>query len=103
MPQGGRITISTRVENPGEQKPWIRVSIEDTGPGIPHGLVVRLFDPFFTTKEGGKGTGLGLAVSKRIVEEQGGRLICESPGNRTGAVFHILLPVARAHKADDNQ
>ena len=103
MPQGGRITISTRIENPGEQEPWIRVSIEDTGPGIPHDLVGRLFDPFFTTKEGGKGTGLGLAVSKRIVEEQGGRLICESPGNRTGAVFHILLPVARAHKADDNQ
>jgi two-component system NtrC family sensor kinase len=98
MPQGGRIAISTQISNADKQKSWIRISVADNGPGIPHDLVDRLFDPFFTTKEGGKGTGLGLAVSKRIVEEQGGRLICENLEKQPGAVFHILLPVSKAQK-----
>jgi two-component system NtrC family sensor kinase len=95
MPGGGQITISTQISNVGEQESWIRLSIADTGPGIPNDLVDRLFDPFFTTKESGKGTGLGLVVSKRIVEEQGGRLTCENLENETGAVFHILLPASK--------
>ena len=101
MPRGGQIAISTRISKVDQQESWIRISIADTGPGIPHDLVDRLFDPFFTTKEGGKGTGLGLAVSKRIVEEQGGRLTCENLEKQTGAVFHILLPVSKAHKAGE--
>ncbi len=103
MPRGGQIAISTRIPKVDQQESWIRISIADTGPGIPHDLVDRLFDPFFTTKEGGKGTGLGLAVSKRIVEEQGGRLTCENLEKQTGAVFHILLPVSKAHKAGEHQ
>ena len=101
MPRGGQIAISTRIPKVDQQESWIRISIADTGPGIPHDLVDRLFDPFFTTKEGGKGTGLGLAVSKRIVEEQGGRLTCENLEKQAGAVFHILLPVSKAHKAGE--
>ncbi len=98
MAQGGRITIETRLPIEGELEPMIHLSIADTGPGIPHELFDRLFDPFFTTKAGGKGTGLGLAVSKRIVEEQGGRLTCENLKGGTGAVFHILLPVSKTHE-----
>jgi PAS domain S-box-containing protein len=98
MTRDGRITISTRVLDANHEEPTIGVSIADTGPGIPHELLTRLFDPFFTTKAGGKGTGLGLAVSKRIVEEQGGRLTCENRKEQPGAVFHILLPISKAHR-----
>ena len=98
MTEGGRITISTNILEADRKEPAIRISIEDTGPGIPHELLDRLFDPFFTTKAGGKGTGLGLAVSKRIVEEQGGRLICENSKEQSGAVFRILLPISKVHK-----
>ncbi len=98
MTEGGRITISVRLLNADKKEPTIRISIEDTGPGIPHELLDRLFDPFFTTKAGGKGTGLGLAVSKRIVEEQGGRLTCENSKEQSGAVFRILLPISKVNK-----
>ncbi|MCG6878229.1 MAG: PAS domain S-box protein [Deltaproteobacteria bacterium] len=95
MHGGGQITISTQNSNVGEPEPWVRISIADTGPGIPHDLLDRLFDPFFTTKESGRGTGLGLVVSKRIVEAQGGRLTCENLDGRSGAVFYILLPALK--------
>ena len=98
MTQDGRITISTRVLDANNEEPVIRISISDTGPGIPHELLEKLFDPFFTTKAGGKGTGLGLAVSKRIVEEQSGRLTCENRNEQSGAVFRILLPISKAHR-----
>jgi len=103
MPGGGQITISARISTVGEKEPWVRVSIADTGPGIPHDLVERLFDPFFTTKESGKGTGLGLVVSKRIVEEQGGRLTCENLEKETGAVFHMLLPASEVQTDGEAQ
>jgi PAS domain S-box-containing protein len=91
MEGGGEITIFTGVENPSGNEKWARISIADTGPGIPNEHIHRLFQPFFTTKPGGKGTGLGLAVSKRIVEEHQGRIWFENlPGG--GAVFHIMLP-----------
>lgn len=102
MIQGGRIAISTRVLDANNEEPVIRISISDTGPGIPHELLEKLFDPFFTTKAGGKGTGLGLAVSKRIVEEQNGRLTCENRNEQSGAVFRILLPISTSHKRVNN-
>ena len=102
MIQGGRITISTRILDSNIEAPMIRISIADTGPGIPHELLEKLFDPFFTTKAGGKGTGLGLAVSKRIVEEQGGRITCENRSKQSGAVFRILLPISTSHKWENN-
>ncbi len=94
MAEGGRITISTRLLDEKEAQPVIHLSIKDTGSGIAQEFLDRLFDPFFTTKAGGKGTGLGLAVSKRIVEEQGGRLICENRKSCSGAVFRVLLPIS---------
>ena len=97
MPEGGKIIISTAIESMRERGKWVRISIADTGPGIDAEVSELLFNPFFTTKPGGKGTGLGLAVSKRIVEEHGGRLSFEN-SPKGGAVFHILLPARAGYK-----
>jgi two-component system, NtrC family, sensor kinase len=68
------------------------IEVADRGPGIPEGDLPRLFDPFFTTRDPGKGTGMGLAITARIVHELGGRIEAE---NRTGAgaLFRVRLPV----------
>jgi signal transduction histidine kinase len=77
---------SQRAEN--EQ---ILVSVSDTGPGFPPELVEQIFDPFFTTKP--HGTGMGLRISRSIIESHGGRLWAESSSPR-GATFHLSLPAA---------
>jgi CheY-like chemotaxis protein/anti-sigma regulatory factor (Ser/Thr protein kinase) len=56
----------------------VRLSVSDTGPGIPDDVMARIFEPFFTTKGPGKGTGLGLSVSLGIVQQHGGRLTAEN-------------------------
>jgi predicted ATPase/signal transduction histidine kinase len=69
----------------------ILVSVSDTGIGLPPQLAERIFDPFFTTKP--HGTGMGLRISRSIIESHGGRLwAVESPG--CGATFHVHLPAA---------
>jgi signal transduction histidine kinase len=76
----------------------LRVSVTDSGPGIPKGVVAKIFQPFFTTKEIGRGTGLGLAVSRGLVEEQGGRLFLDENSSQTRFVVELsLLP------GDDSQ
>jgi two-component system NtrC family sensor kinase len=88
VPQGGAITVATRAKN----QRWLQVAIADNGPGIPADQVKRLFEPFFTTKEKGKGTGLGLFVSRGIMKKLGGRILVEStPGK--GTTFTLELPV----------
>jgi signal transduction histidine kinase len=84
----GTITISTRRE--GE---WARISVADTGAGIPVEIRSRVFEPFFTTKEVGKGTGQGLALAHAaIVNRHQGQLWFESePGQ--GTTFFIRLPL----------
>jgi PAS domain S-box-containing protein len=83
-----RLTVRTRVL--GE---WVRLEMEDNGPGIPGEVRERLFEPFFTTKEVGKGTGLGLWLCWSIVvERHGGRIWVES-GADGGSCFVIELPV----------
>jgi PAS domain S-box-containing protein len=70
----------------------VRVEVQDSGPGIPEALLPRVFEPFVTTKP--EGTGLGLALSARIVGRAGGRLeAANAPGG--GAVFTVRLPQAR--------
>jgi signal transduction histidine kinase len=85
--ESGTITVRTGQD---EQARTVAVSIKDTGSGIAAELLEKIFHPFFTTK--GKGTGLGLAVSKRIVEEHGGRIEVDNPVSG-GATFTIILPV----------
>jgi len=68
-----------------------QVSVQDSGPGVDAQQLERIFEPFFSTKE--RGLGMGLAVSRTIVESHGGRLWVEStPG--CGAEFHFTLPFA---------
>jgi signal transduction histidine kinase len=72
---------------------WVRIVVEDSGPGIPKGIRARIFDPFFTTKGPDEGTGLGLAICQRVVTEVGGKIWLEdSPLG--GARFVVELPAA---------
>jgi len=72
----------------------VSIAVVDTGPGIAEEHVEHIFEPFFTTKEEGHGTGLGLAVSRGIVEKLGGRLEVENrPGS--GCTFRVVLPRRR--------
>ena len=83
---GGRLTIRTTAEND-----CCLVSIEDTGAGIPPEVMPHIFDPFYTTKGVGEGTGLGLSVSKGIVEQHGGTIEVESKAG-CGTTFRVRLP-----------
>lgn len=94
MPGGGQLTVTTRYETGG--RPWARLSITDTGTGIPHANLARVFEPFFTTKgplgqSETPGTGLGLSVSRSIVAAHGGTLEVRSELGR-GSTFTISLP-----------
>ena len=87
-PQGGVVKIMTEVNNE-----ILTLSISDQGVGIPLEVQPRIFEPFFTSKHGSqKGLGLGLSVSKDIVEKLGGHIDFESePGK--GTLFRIILPL----------
>jgi two-component system sensor histidine kinase HydH len=85
MPQGGRLDVELTAEASGA----IRLTVSDTGGGIPAEMAGRLFTPFATTKP--TGTGLGLSISSRILEEHGGR-ITASNRPEGGACFLITLP-----------
>jgi signal transduction histidine kinase len=87
MPGGGEIFASVRRE-----AGVVRVSIRDTGTGIPPALLPRIFDPFFTTKAPGQGTGLGLSVSYGIVTRLGGTIECHSQEG-IGTEFIVRLPL----------
>jgi two-component system cell cycle sensor histidine kinase/response regulator CckA len=101
MPEGGRLTISTAndhlqsddaVAMAGIQAgPFVRLTVTDTGHGVPDTARPHIFEPFFTTKEQGKGTGLGLATVYGIVKQSGGWIyLDEAPG--PGASFSVYLP-----------
>ncbi|HMG55705.1 MAG TPA: ATP-binding protein, partial [Kofleriaceae bacterium] len=71
----------------------VQIAVEDNGPGIPAEIAARLFEPFVTSKPLGKGTGLGLALSREYVASFGGTLELQ-PTAGTGARFSIVLPAA---------
>jgi PAS domain S-box-containing protein len=83
-----RLEVSTRFEPAGRR---LRIVVRDTGHGVPPELRERIFEPFFTTKPAGVGTGIGLSVSRRVVEAHGGRLWVEA-SVEGGAAFVIDLP-----------
>jgi len=87
--RGGTIWVRSSHDS---ERSTVRIEISDDGPGIPAEAQSRIFEPFFTTKPSGSGTGLGLAVSKRIIEAHWGKLAFKStPGQ--GTTFTIDLPV----------
>ena len=87
---GPSISIVTDTVREGERR-FVRIAVEDAGPGIAPEILPRLFHSFVTTKPRGQGTGLGLRVCLRILEEMGGR-IAASNRAQGGARFEILLP-----------
>jgi len=86
LPAGGALDISA-----GEAGGNVQLQVSDNGPGIPPENLNRVFEPFFTTKAE-LGTGLGLWVSRQIVEKHGGTIAVES--SRNGTCFTICLPSA---------
>jgi PAS domain S-box-containing protein len=85
MAQGKRIMVCTSMAGG-----LIRVSVADSGPGVPQDIAYRIFDPFFTTKN--SSTGIGLSLSQRIIHDHGGMLTVH-PGGLGGAEFSFTLPV----------
>ncbi|UCG38643.1 MAG: PAS domain S-box protein [bacterium] len=90
MPGGGRLTIEAGAARAQGGGRTAEISITDTGPGIPEGQVGDIFNPFFTSKE--KGTGLGLAVTNKIIEDLGGTVRVET-GRAVGTTFLVTLPM----------
>ncbi len=99
MPRGGRLLVrATAVDRGGE--PWARIEVTDEGGGVPKDAAEKLFQPFFTTKA--RGTGLGLAVVKRIVDAHHGEVRAEP--SEKGTTFVMMIPggVRSAHDDDDD-
>jgi two-component system, NtrC family, sensor kinase len=105
MPEGGRLTLRTRLEEfagtPGggrEQsvlccgQPVVVIEVEDTGPGVCGQQVERIFEPFYTTKGVGQGSGLGLTVSRRIIELHGGIMTAQNLSGH-GLQISIRIPI----------
>jgi signal transduction histidine kinase len=92
MPQGGRLSLICQQDSkniPKESERWVNISVQDTGYGIPVENLPILFEPLFTTKT--NGIGLGLPISKKMVELNGGEISAESePG--VGSSFCMKLP-----------
>ena len=87
MQGSGTLRVSTRVDDLG----WVEVEIADTGPGMSAEVQAHAFEPFYTTKEVGKGTGLGLDISRRIVvERHSGEIAIESRPGHT--LMRVRLP-----------
>ncbi len=90
---GGKITVKTDTKRQMDRKKerdWFSIDVIDDGIGIASEHINRIFDPFFTTKSGG--TGLGLTVTHKIVEDHNGMIEVESRADR-GTIFRVLLPV----------
>jgi signal transduction histidine kinase len=93
MRDGQRLRIQSRLRNE-ETRAIVLIEIEDSGPGIPASLQHQIFEPFFTTKLQGEGTGLGLYLSKSIVEKFHGKLYFRDKGQSSGTIFFVEFPVA---------
>jgi signal transduction histidine kinase len=89
MPEGGTLTVKTFYLGD-----WIEIVINDTGQGIAEDIMDRIFKPFFTTKP--KGTGLGLATTKRLIEQHGGTITVTN--QQVGTSFRIRFPLEQKEK-----
>lgn len=88
MPQGGNLWLATSFEHEPTQ---VRIRVRDDGSGIPPDILPRIFEPFLTTKETGRGVGLGLAISRSILERHRGTIEVQSELGR-GTTFTLTLP-----------
>lgn len=89
MPRGGVLTVAAAADVSGNKR-WARLDVQDTGPGVPPEVLGKIFQPFFTTKA--TGTGLGLAVVKRIMDAHRGEVVVESHAGQ-GTRVSLLLPM----------
>jgi two-component system, NtrC family, sensor kinase len=89
MSNGGNLTLCSRkLANSGQ----VQVEVRDDGVGMPKDVLAKMFEPFFTTKEHGRGLGLGLAISRNIVDRHAGKIeVASVPGH--GTTFTITLPL----------
>lgn len=106
MRSGGMLRVRTRParEHAAERRMGVRISVADTGSGIPPQLRSRVFEPFVTTK-GDTGTGLGLWVTSEIVQKYAGRIRLRSSvrPQSSGTVFHVFLPYRLAVEGNEER
>ena len=91
MDDGGRLTIGLSARDG-----MAEVVFRDTGCGMTAEVLENIFEPFFTRNRSGKGTGLGLTITHRIVSQHGGEIEAASPGVDQGSTFHVRLPLVPA-------
>jgi signal transduction histidine kinase/ActR/RegA family two-component response regulator len=95
-----RLTDFLHFDRPGSEMAelapgrYLRLSVKDSGTGIPSSVIHRIFEPFFTTKERGEGTGMGLAVVHGIVTSLKGTVKVETDEDK-GSTFHVMLPAVK--------
>ena len=109
MPDGGTLILSAENIRLDEEYalrasaarpiPYVRISVEDTGSGIPREVKDRIFDPFFTTKDPGQGTGLGLSTSLSIVKSYGGFMDLDTAMGK-GSIFNVFFPALTESTAE---
>ncbi len=106
MPAGGKIAITVKNVEVREgtvgtlvEGPYVKVSVADTGSGMPPEVAERAFEPFFTTKEVGKGTGLGLSQVYGFISQSGGDVLIRSEPDM-GTVVSMYLPIAKSASGD---
>ncbi|MFB3812830.1 MAG: ATP-binding protein [Terriglobales bacterium] len=97
MPRGGNLWLRTRYLPNSRQ---VELQVRDDGSGIPPEIRSKIFEPFMTTKETGKGVGLGLAISKTIIDRHQGQIEVESQVGR-GTCFYIFLPLDTAAGSEE--
>jgi two-component system cell cycle sensor histidine kinase/response regulator CckA len=103
MPEGGELSVATAVEDSGPAEAgvqqFVKITIADTGSGIPAEVQSRIFEPFFTTKTAEKGTGLGLSSAYGIVQQHQGKITVWSELGK-GTTFTVLLPVRKTIQSE---
>jgi two-component system NtrC family sensor kinase len=94
-PTGRQIALRLRLDAEASQ---LVLSVSDNGAGVPDAIRARIFEPYFTTKPMGVGTGVGLAVSRGMIEAHGGSLVLQPTRDGAGATFEVRLPLGLAEE-----
>jgi len=88
MEEGGKLTVRLRPRDG-----MAELQVADTGCGMNQEVLEHIFEPFFTRSRSGKGTGLGLTISHRIIQQHRGEIEATSPGPNQGSTFTVRLPL----------